>query len=297
MLPAGRRSWPWTGATASSAEFSPDGTRILTVSTAAAHLWDAAAGREIAGLLGQKDDFGGIKWHGFSQDGARLLTVHGHFGTVRIWDAADGREIAVLSLGYGGISHAAFSRDGTRIVTVSTNPTEHDHYAARVWDAGTGEEIAVMRGHERDVTSATFGPDATRIVTASKDRTARVWDADTGREIAVLRGHEGEVTWAAFSPDGTRVVTESEDGTTRIWSVRYLMAPMQALASEACLRLSQPMDGNRVVFSRIEAAADPLIEEVWLRDWRNGIAGASLFSDTCDGVAIGPAMGRAPHAE
>jgi WD40 repeat protein len=282
---------------ATSAVFSPDGKRILTVSTAAAHLWDAASGKEIAGLLGQKDDFGGIKWYAFSQDGARLLTMHGHFGTVRIWDPADGREIAVLSLRYGGISHAAFSRDGTRIVTVSTNPTEHDHHAARVWHADTGKEIAVMRGHERDVTSAAFGPDATRIVTASKDRTARVWDADTGREIAVLRGHEGEVTWAGFSPDGTRIVTESEDGTTRIWSVRYLMAPMEALASEACLRLSQPMDGNRVVFSRIEIAADPLIEEVWLRDWRNMITGANLFSDICDGVSMVPAMGRERRAE
>jgi WD40 repeat protein len=264
---------------AGTAEFSPDGKRIVTVSAAAAHLWDAASGKEIAVLLGQKDDIGGIRQFSFSPDGTRLLTTHGHFGTVRVWDAADGREVAVLSLGYGGNSRAVFSPDRTRIVTVSTNPTEHDHHAARVWDLSTGREAVVMRGHERDVDSVAFSPDGTRIVTASKDRTARVWDAGTGREIAVLRGHEGEVTWAGFSPDGSRIVTDSKDGTTRIWSVRYLTAPMEALTAEACLRLSQPMDLNRVVFSRIEIAADPLISEIWLRRSRH------LFTDICEGVS------------
>ncbi len=195
-------------ASANSAAFSPDGSRIVTASSdQTARIWDAATGKEIVVLRGHDDS---VISAAFSPDGSRIVTASDD-QIVRIWDAATGKEIVVLRGHDNQVISAAFSPDGSRIVTASGDKT------ARIWDAATGKEIVVLRGHDGLVLSAAFSPDGSRIVTASWDQTARIWDAATGKEIVVLRGHDRFVMSAAFSPDGSRIVTASWDKTARIW--------------------------------------------------------------------------------
>lgn len=109
-----------------SAAFSPDGTRIATVSEdPIARVWDTATGREVTVLRGHESS---IKSIAFSPDGTRIVTAS-FDRTARVWDTSTGREVAILR-GHGHtILSAAFSFDGTRIVTASEDKT------VRVWDS------------------------------------------------------------------------------------------------------------------------------------------------------------------
>ena len=191
-----------------SAEFSADGTRIVTGSyDGTTRVWLADGSGEPLVLLGHE---GSVISAGFSPDGTRIVSASGD-NTARVW-MADGSGEPLVLLGHEAeVGSAGFSPDGTRIVTASDDST------ARVWMADGSGAPVVLRGHENVVWSAGFSPDGTRIVTASEDSTARVWLADGSGEPVVLRGHENGVWSAGFSPDGTRIVTASWDGTARVW--------------------------------------------------------------------------------
>ena len=75
-----------------SAAFSPDGKRIVTVSTLSktARLWDAATGKPIGEpLKGHRESV----WSAaFSPDGKRIVTASDD-KTARLWDAETGKPI------------------------------------------------------------------------------------------------------------------------------------------------------------------------------------------------------------
>ena len=105
------------------AEFSPDGTRIVTASSAdPARVWDAATGECLATLTGQD----GWIWSArFSPDGNRIVTTS---KSVEVWDALLGKRLATLSRSEDGAgSMMQFSPDGTRIVTSSVR-------SAKIWN-------------------------------------------------------------------------------------------------------------------------------------------------------------------
>jgi WD40 repeat protein len=228
-----------------TAEFSPDGRHVLTVSdhTAtyclladgksfgggsqrgtdhAVRIWDAKTGEPVRILLG-RDAY--CKCAAWAPDSRRVFTA----GTAsEIWDAATGARLITLERDKQAIAWAQFSSDGCRLLTRHyetsrrdpiTNrwlPISDDRLAA-LWDTATGKKLATFTGHEGEIKSVAFSPDERWVVTASLDRTARLWDTATGAERVVLRGHEGPVYSAAFSPDGKWVVTASGDGTARLW--------------------------------------------------------------------------------
>ena len=232
------------------AQFSPDGTRILTYSNGTTvRVWNAADGSEIAVLRGHTL---AVRFAAFSRDGSRIVTTSDD-KTARVWNAADGKEIAVLKGHMDSVSSASFSPDGMRVVTASDDKT------ARIWDAADGREVAVLSGHSGFMRSASFSPDGARIVTASDDKTARVWSAVDGREILKLQGHTAAVLSATFSPDGTRIITASADRTARIWSASDGEGTPILLGLDAEVRSAAfSPDGTRAV-----TASDDKTARVW----------------------------------
>ncbi|MFN6572300.1 N-acetylmuramoyl-L-alanine amidase [Dendronalium sp. ChiSLP03b] len=188
--------------------FSPDGKHILTISLdRTATVWDIS-GQQIATLQGNQDI---VNSASFSPDGKHILTVSLN-KTAKVWDIS-GQQIATLEGHQDIISSASFSPDSQYIVTASLDKT------AKVWDI-SGRNIATLKGHEGVVNSASFSPDRKRIriLTAADDQTARVWDI-SGRNIAILKGHKGIVNSASFSLDGKHIVTASNDKTARVWDI------------------------------------------------------------------------------
>lgn len=191
------------------AEFSPDGTRILTVaSDHVARLWSASSGKLIADPLVHM----GITCGTFSPDGTRVLTASSD-GTARLWDGRTGKWRVEPIQQHGKIMSAVFSPDGTRLLTASTDGT------ARLWDAATGQPAAEPFRHPEAVNSACFSPDGARIVTASHDRTARLWDAFTGKPLAMCVRGVGRPGVAQMSHEGGRLLTTAEDNILRSWDV------------------------------------------------------------------------------
>lgn len=198
----------YAGGIVQSAEFSPDGQRIVTASyDNTARIWDAGTGALLTVLRGHDS---AVEHAAFSPDGRRVITA-ANDKTARIWDAATGEQLAVLSGHRDTVTNAAFSADGLRAVTASDDAT------ARVWNAATGAQLAVLSGHAQYVATAEFSPDGRRIVTAGGDKIARIWSAATGAPLVTFSGHSDRLKAAAFSPDGQHIVTASWDRTARIW--------------------------------------------------------------------------------
>jgi WD40 repeat protein len=153
------------GSIVRSAQFSPDGKRIVTGSEdGTIRVWDAQTGQLLTGPLKHPSNVSSAQ---FSPDGKWLVTAS--WDAARVWDAQTGQPVTDLLKHNWFVSSAQFSPDGRRVVTASQDDT------ARVWDAQTGQPLTEPLKHISNLSSVQFSPDGNRVVTASGD-TARVWD-------------------------------------------------------------------------------------------------------------------------
>ncbi len=289
------------------ADWSADGTRLLTVCNYAARVWDAGTGRELAHVEHKSE----IRSAFFSPNGRLFLTA-GDDGTARFWDAKsgppdgeplrhasdvnwavfspDGWRVATACQKDGGqvwdtktrlpigklLSHragvrrVAFSLDGTRVVTSG------DEGVAQVWDAETGNSVGAPLKHQSEVRFAVFSPDGQRVATASGDRSAKVWDATTGKPITPSMVHKALVDIVRFSPDGRNVVSAGFDNTARVWD---------AQTGEP---LTPPLPHNHIVPSvafhpdgrRLLTASHDGAVRLWMLPTR--ISSPEITSQVCD---------------
>jgi WD40 repeat protein len=242
---AGHTSWVF------SAEFSPDGQRVVTISEdGTARVWDVKEALLQDRLLGTLVGHGkGVQSFAISPDSQHVVTASKD-GTARIWRLEEAGVLATLAGHGNAVSWAAFSPDGKRVVTAS-----HDE-KARVWSA-EGQLLATLQGHAHQVTMAAFSPDGQWVVTASLDGMARVWSAN-GEPRVTLSGHRGIVWSASFSPDGQRLVTASDDGTARVWSTQgELLVTLQGSIRGMPSAAFSP-DGQRVVTASMDGTV-----QVW----------------------------------
>ncbi|MCX6847870.1 MAG: TIR domain-containing protein, partial [Verrucomicrobia bacterium] len=176
LYAAEKQTWPREilrhESDARSAQFSADGTRIVTASDdKTARVWDAASGKPLGEPLRHEANVFSAQ---FSPDGTRIVTASWD-NTAKVWDASSGSPLGEPLRHKAIVVSAQFSADGTRIVTASGDNT------ARVWDVASGKLIGEPLRHEDSVQSAHFSPESTRIVTASSDHTARVWETVSGK--------------------------------------------------------------------------------------------------------------------
>ncbi|MBR1255184.1 TIR domain-containing protein [Bradyrhizobium sp. AUGA SZCCT0240] len=104
------------------AQFSQDGSRILSWTSLTLRLWDPATGAPIGPAIKHEDPIADAL---FSHDGSRILSWS-HDGTIRLWDAATGAPIGPAmkhedQLGGALVGGAQFSPDGSRILSWSSD--------------------------------------------------------------------------------------------------------------------------------------------------------------------------------
>jgi WD40 repeat protein/serine/threonine protein kinase/tetratricopeptide (TPR) repeat protein len=193
------------------AEFSPDGTRVVTTGgDRAVRVWDTATGRLLLPPLWHPAPLTMIQ---IGPDGRHVLSVSVD-GTVRLWDLAgaspDGPRLQTLR----ETSLAGFSPDGHLLITTGTGG------AVRVWDVVTGSPVGSAMLHPADwLADVQVSPDGRSLATLTGRGSHRVdawvWDLATRRvKLGPLMIHRvaeslGHVTGAriAWSPDGRRLAT------------------------------------------------------------------------------------------
>jgi WD40 repeat protein/serine/threonine protein kinase len=191
-----------------SAQFSPDGKRIVTALTdGSARVWDVQTDQPVGVPMQHSKRVNSVQ---FSPDGKRIVTASWDF-TARVWDAQTGLPLTEPLPHAHRVMSAEFSPDGNRIVTASWDDT------ARVWDAQSGKPLTAPMVHTEYVNAAQFSPDGKRVVTACSDGTARVWDAQSGTFLAETSKHSGGLESVQFSPDGNWIITASDDHAARMW--------------------------------------------------------------------------------
>ena len=229
-------------ATVYSAQFSPDGKRIVTASGDVARVWDVQSGKPLT-----KPMEGDATSAFFSPDGKAILAVSD--GAAQVWDAHSGEPLTKpWELGADFVS-AQFSSDGGRILIASAG-------SAKVWDTHSGESLtrsAFANNATAHILSAQFSPDGKWFFIMSWDRLeligrVEVVDAQSGEppppterlkqsgglgyetvQFKLERAGEGFES-AQFSPDGKGIVTASSDTTARVWDAQFgepLIEPMK----------------------------------------------------------------------
>ena len=191
------------------AEFSPDGTRVVTASLdGTARLWDSRTGKEVTIPLVHGDAVAAAT---FSPDGARVVTASAD-QTARIWDSRTGTELAVLRGHDNYVGGAEFSPDGKRVVTSS-----FDQHGARL-----GRDRSPSRSSRSGmdgfrVASAASSPPEPQLVATSSDGPPRVLNPEDRRRHP-LATSDDHVVNAVFSADGRDIVTWDAKGGVRAWN-------------------------------------------------------------------------------
>jgi WD40 repeat protein len=150
-----------------SAEFNPDGSKIVTAGDdGAAFIWNAASGKIEYELRGHK----------------RLVISHTKPGGFFSWISISPPvkfDLERKEGEYVPLNTARFSPDGSKVVTASVDGS------VRVWTWEEGKKFAnlplELQGYTGNVTDAEFSPDSKLIIAAGDDGAARIWKVGSGR--------------------------------------------------------------------------------------------------------------------
>jgi WD40 repeat protein len=230
-----------------AAEFSPDGTSIVTASDdGTARLWHAATGKLRAVL---RHDGGAVMIAMFAPDSARAVTASAEKDEfrptliVRAWDITEGQRQSVPAGAAIKLEDAPrdpgadeiarrFTSERRKALAVSTDRkrvvilSEDD--GLLLWDLPGNAVVAALEGHRGKVDSAQFSADGLRILSVSGEQAkqvsdgetypldqwqneARVWDAELGRPLAVLSA-PGKSNWTAQFAEGGILTSSPSDG-------------------------------------------------------------------------------------
>jgi WD40 repeat protein len=193
----------------SSAEFSPEGNKIIFVKDSVVLLLNAHTGASLFKLnLSTNNGVTAL----FSKDGKKIITTSYNNG-IKIWDADNGNLIVDLGSLDFTVNSAASSPDGQKFMTTSYNSTP------KVWDANTGFLLQDLRGHSSAVSYSEFSSGDKKILTVSSDGRTKTWDAKSAVLDHVLEGSGNPIFTAHFSSDGKRILIASSDSTAKIWNV------------------------------------------------------------------------------
>ena len=209
--------------------FSPDGSRLLTVSNGHAQFWDPRTGAALGGFqLGRSDALV------FSPDG-RTVAASNASRMVRLLDATTGAEIRIFGTPqpHDGMrqnlmtpSSVSFSPDGKRLAVARWDQP------IQIWEVETGALMQTLPGTLHVAYSPRGDVIAGNVGTVAKRGTSLkigLWNAATGAEMFTVEGN----TKPVFSADGRALLAfhdaetsagaignrATSDRELRVWSV------------------------------------------------------------------------------
>jgi WD40 repeat protein len=190
------------------AEFSPDGSKIVTAETdGSISIYDLATPKAPPTTLSAGE--ANASTAAFSPDGTRIVAGYSS-GMVRVWDVATRLPLTQLAGNAGVVLSAHFSTDGSKVVTASEDGT------IRVWYAQPRElrtEFTIPPGSSTPEQVGGVGYISDRILAVGADG-IDVLTAG-GRQQAVIND---PALWSlASNRAGTEILTEDTTGLLTLW--------------------------------------------------------------------------------
>ena len=161
--------------------FSPDGTRLVSISRAAdckVCLWNVDSGKKITELAitpsesyAYRDSDTGVA---FSPRGD--LIACGTCDEIVLWSATEGTTLMALPESEGRPITLCFSPCGNYLASGAWWQPGLQKVPIRLWEVETGKHIVTFWGHTTDVQAVAFSPNNARLVSASFDGSILLWD-------------------------------------------------------------------------------------------------------------------------
>jgi WD40 repeat protein len=189
-----------------SAEFSPDGSQIVTGGLDnIIKLW-TRDGQEIRQIIGHT---AAIRSASFSPDGQMILSSSSD-KTISLWNL-QGDRLSTLIGHTATVWSTEFSGNGEMIVSGSGDQT------IKLWTRN-GAELLTLTGHKGDVRTVLFSPNGEWIISGGADKNIMIWDLD-GRLLHTLKGHTADIRCIAISANGGFIASGSGDNILKLWKI------------------------------------------------------------------------------
>lgn len=192
-----------------SAQYSPEGNRIVSCSGGSVWIWDVSSAKPVLQIAvgGPVDDAR------FDPSGERILGA----GPPAIWDAKSGKKLLTIPQPRLALRGIGFRPDGQQICTGSKDGT------INLWDAESGAQVKTMHGQHSDLLCLSFRADGKQIATGSGTGTIKLWDVTCLEQTASLETQISRVMSVVFSPNGKLLAAcgRGTDAAT-LWKVETL---------------------------------------------------------------------------
>ena len=221
-----------------SAEFSPDGARVLTACIdGSARLFDAVSGTLIHEW---KHEFPLTRAR-FSPDGRTVLTTCGGWKRLprplTAYDAGTGA-LRWTAWHEDDVSDARFSPDSTLIASIGLNAQ------VRLFRAADGSSIGTPLTLRSVPGSVLFSPDSRLLAITGSGDEPNLLDTATAQPAAIPMPHPGGIHDMQFSADSRTLATRSSDGLLHLWPLAAATGSVEELQRTAELLSNQTLEGN-----------------------------------------------------
>jgi WD40 repeat protein len=185
-----------------SVAFSPDGAKIVSISSREVRLWNVLDGSLLYTFA--EDYPAEPRSLVFSPDGETLAVAA---GDVWLWKVADGTLVRILENGASG--PMVFSTDGTLLASSVG-------FEVELRQVSDGALIHVLDGPNYGIHGIAFAPDG-KLVIATSGSLLYLWRVSDGVLLRTIETQH-ELQSVAFSPSGTLAVG-TQDGAVLLWSL------------------------------------------------------------------------------
>ena len=240
------------------AEFSPDGSMVITGSTFEdAGLWDASNGSLLRRLKFDEhaEVIGDTIRAAVNAQGNRIFTFSTD-GWGALWDMKTRKQIKTLQTENGaGVRAALFAADGSELLVAD------DKGFAHVFDSFRGELKRTVGRDGLPLITAEVSARHDRVLTADDNGRITIWSARDGHALQNINSTKGapRANDVHFSPDGSMIIAACADNKVRVWN-SFTGEPVLTVAEEVL-----PAEINMPAPFRPDIASGTAIEAGMLR--------------------------------
>jgi WD40 repeat protein/CHASE3 domain sensor protein len=259
----------------SMAQFSADGTRLLSIGgDGVAESLDPVTAARLQGPY-PLDDVYNVR---FSEDLAYMLIEHDD-ETTRLWDTAS--VTPMIRLEHSRYPLVARRSVGGFSVTSDGSLMAIAHASSvGIWEIETGTRIRQIPLSPRVPLRVAFSPDGTRIAVSMTGGFAGLWDIESGFPLAQMEQGQGP-NMPVFLANGTRLLITDRSNHARLYDFNF-PATNNALIAEHCdaelpgevAELPDPVTGSTLPVSPRHITRQDVAELSFLAD--------RLGEDVCD---------------